>query len=399
MTDTPRAPARRIPGSSWFFPAATAYAIVVVPASVAAMLGGIDALPGLATAAGHAHEMLFGFALAVVAGNQLGPRPRRTLIALLAAWALARATFLVAPASNASIGANVLFPGLLAWHVAPRLLASAKKWRNRALPTTLVALCASAVATTLTVALAHPGASRGALDVGVALFAALLLFMGGRLIAPTVAGQIYRQGGNLDARVQPRLEGALIVVMGVAVIALCVEAFHATQASRWLAGGALVLGGVLATARLARWRLWLVRTRFDLLCLGAGYAWLALGLVLFGFAHARDAGRLPETLAIHVITIGSLGTLTLNVMSMTRLLTLRRTPPSSRLALGGTLLLAIATLARALAGYAGDTIALIVAASCWSAAYALLLALLVLARPGARAKAARDPGERAPLRA
>jgi hypothetical protein len=35
------APARRrIPGNTWFYPAATFYAIVVLPASVAAMLGG-----------------------------------------------------------------------------------------------------------------------------------------------------------------------------------------------------------------------------------------------------------------------------------------------------------------------------------------------------------------------
>ncbi|HET9730156.1 MAG TPA: NnrS family protein, partial [Acidimicrobiia bacterium] len=57
-----RPPARRVPGHRWFFPAATLYAIVVVPASIASMLGVISIAPGLASPARHAHEMLFGFA-------------------------------------------------------------------------------------------------------------------------------------------------------------------------------------------------------------------------------------------------------------------------------------------------------------------------------------------------
>ena len=391
MSDGQAAPLRRIPGSTWFFPVATAYAIVVVPASVAAMLGATAWLPGLASPAGHAHELLFGFALAVVAGNQLGPREPRTLVALLATWALARATFVAAPASAASIAANVLFPALLAWHVAPRLLASAKKWRNRALPATLVALCASAVAATLTVALQRPTLpSRAALGVAVALFALLLLFMGGRLIAPTIAGQLYRQGGNLEARVQPRIEAALIVVMAIAIAGLVVDALvpHPGAAARILAGAALAVAGVLAAIRLLRWRVWRVERRPDLWCLTAGYAWLAAGLVLFGVAHAMaDAARF-ETLAIHVITIGSLGTLTLNVMALTRLLMLRRAPADTPHAVQATILLAAATLLRIVAGVEGNAPwALYAASACWSGAYLLLFALLVSlarARPARR---------------
>ncbi|HWC45520.1 MAG TPA: hypothetical protein VG868_05335, partial [Casimicrobiaceae bacterium] len=78
-------------------------------------------------------------------------------------------------------------------------------------------------------------------------------------------------------------------------------------------------------------------------------------------------------------------------------LTLRRTPPASRLALAGTLLLGIATLSRALAGYAAAIGPLVVAAACWSGAYALLLVLFSLARQPSRAAAA--PKERTPLRA
>lgn len=215
-----------IAGHRVFFPVATVFAIVVLPASLSAMLGVTPLFPGLASPAGHAHELLFGFALAVVAGNQLGPRPMRTLVVLLASWLLARIAFIAAPTGLVSVASNVLFPALLVYHVAPRLLGSAKKWRNQALPAALLAICASAAALTLTIAWPSEQrvASRDAIAIAVALFALLLLFMGGRLIAPTVAGQIYRQGGNLEARVQPRIEGALIVAMALGVVALVVEA-------------------------------------------------------------------------------------------------------------------------------------------------------------------------------
>jgi uncharacterized protein involved in response to NO len=371
-----------IAGHRVFFPVATVFAIVVLPASLSAMLGVTPLFPGLASPAGHAHELLFGFALAVVAGNQLGPRPMRTLVVLLASWLLARIAFIAAPTGLVSVASNVLFPALLAYHVAPRLLGSAKKWRNQALPAALLAICASAAALTLTIAWPSEQrvASRDAIAIAVALFALLLLFMGGRLIAPTVAGQIYRQGGNLEARVQPRIEGALIVAMALGVVALVVEALTAQLAlPADVAGLALVVAGVLAAVRIGRWRLWRLRGRPDLLCLAAGYAWLAVGLVLFGVTHAQRAESfVAETLAIHVITIGSLGPLTLNVMAMTRLLTLRRPPASTRWPLYGTLLLAVAVVLRTLGASATRPSLLVAAALCWSAAFAMLLPVLSL---------------------
>ena len=79
-----------------------------------------------------------------------------------------------------------------------------------------------------------------------------------------------------------------------------------------------------------------------------------------------------------MVTIGSLGTLTLNVMAMTGLarardarVTLRRIPVT------GTLLLAAAVVLRLLAGRIGDLRTLLFgAALCWAVAFALLLVLL-----------------------
>ena len=198
------------------------------------MTGHIKALPGLASPAGHAHEMLFGFALAVVAGNQLGPSGIARLAGLLGFWALARATFVLAPQSIAAAAANATFAVLLAAQIAPRLLGAAKKWRNQALPLVLIGICAAAAAFHV--------APEASLELAVLLFALLMLFMGGRIIAPAVAGQFYRQGAKLDARVQPRVEAGLIVAMAIAVA----SALAGDTRFIWLTGAPTSAAGLLA---------------------------------------------------------------------------------------------------------------------------------------------------------
>jgi uncharacterized protein involved in response to NO len=365
-----------VAGNTVFFPVATAYAIFVLPASVFAMLGLTSAFPALASAAGHAHEMLFGFALAVVAGNQLGPMAMPRLALLAGLWVIARVTFLTAPQSMTAAAANIAFAALLAAHLAPRLLGAAKKLRNQALPLVLTAICVSSIAFQLAPHAGFASAGHTILTVAVLLFALLMLFMGGRLIAPTVAGQFYRQGGKLDARVQPRIEGGLLVAMAVAAAA---SVFASRPLFVTLAAAATAVAGVLSAVRLLRWRPWALRGRPDLLCLAAGYGWLAIGLLLYGAALA--AGHY-QTAALHIITVGALGTLTLNVMVMTWTLKARQDPSRARAPVWATLLIAAAALARALAslGVYDPLVLLQLAALCWSGAFALLLILLVRVR-------------------
>ena len=369
-------PSPRIAGNAVFFPVATAYAILVVPASVFAMLGLANTLPALTSAMGHAHEMLFGFALAVVAGNQLGPMPMPRLALLAGLWVLARATFLTAPQGMTAAAANIAFAALLAAHLAPRLLGAAKKLRNQALPLVLTAICASSIAFQIAPHAGFASAGHTILTVAVLLFALLMLFMGGRLIAPTVAGQFYRQGGKLDARVQPRIEGGLLVATAVAAAA---SVFASQPLFVTLAAAATAVAGVLSAVRLLRWRLWALRGRPDLLCLAAGYGWLAIGLLLYGAALA--AGRY-QTAALHVITVGALGTLTLNVMAMTWTLKARQDPSGASAPVWATILIGAAALARVAAslGVYDPLVLLQLASLGWSSAFALLLVLLVRVR-------------------
>ncbi len=367
---------RPLAGYEFFFPAATIYAIFALPESVLQIIGIASVFPGLASPAGHAYEMLFGFALAVVAGNQLGAVPIKRLALAFGLWTVSRITFLLAPHSLMAAAVNIAFLAVLATHLVPRLFKAVKKVRNQALPLVLTAICVSGIAFQVASYGGSIAAENTILTVAVLLFALLMLFMGGRILAPAVAGQFYRQGGNLDARVQPRIELALIVAMALTAAA---SAFAGESVFVALAAAAAIVAGLLAAVRLLRWRLWVLRGRPDLLCLGAGYGWLAIGLLLFGAALAADRQQIT---ALHVITVGSIGTLTLNVMAMAWAAATRQDPARDRLRVWGTILIAGSTLARVLAGFGVyDARALLLLASvCWSGAFALLLASFVRAR-------------------
>lgn len=363
----------------WFFPLAAFYGALSVPAFVLGWTGLLPALPGLRTPAGHAHELLFGYALAVVAGFLVNRASTPRLALMMALWVGARLAFLCVPGSLPAIALNVGFAGLVAATAAPRFMKAAKKWRNRLTGPLVLAICAAAAG--FQVLSFHGGDFWSYLLLGetVVLFAMLMLFFGGRLIAPAAAGAIERSGGSMEARVQPRIEGAILLAM-IGAVATGLLPLLAPLHALLLMGA-----GTLALVRLVRWRLWRCFRRIDLICLGVGYAWLGVGLILLGAARGFDLGPAPSVVT-HLITVGALGTLTTNIMARTRLLRLRIAPAERwPWLLAMTAAVSAATLARILG--AADTGGLHIAAACWSLALLLLLALLLRERSPAQSAA------------
>lgn len=146
-----------------------------------------------------------------------------------------------------------------------------------------------------------------------------------------------------------------------------------------VAAGALLFGvGVLTGLRLGRWRLRYCATRMDLLMLALGYAWLAVGLGLLGGALLFDY---PIRTALHGLTVGAMGTLTVVVMARTRLLyRFRDTNAMPSVHIAGLLVsgAAIARLASGLPPLRDDVvISLTVSAFLWSTSLLILLVALV----------------------
>lgn len=364
----PRKP--RLPfANAWFFPAAALHAALLLPVSVLGLLGLIPALPGLATPAGHAHEMLFGFALAVIAGYLLGPQPQRLTLALLGCWLVARLGSLFWPGSWIAFSATLLFAAGLAWKVLPRFVGAAKKWRNQSVAPVV---CGLALLSAVTVSGLDHGLLRLLQHEALLLLAALLFFMGGRIIAPALAGHAQNQGRRLDARVQPQLEGAVLILLALALLLAPLPWLLLQR----LAGAILIAASVLTAIRLLRWQPWHCRTRMDLLVLMIGYAWLALGLLLLGLNALIPT--LPATATLHALSVGALGSLTFAVMARTRLVQRFRDPVARRWIHPLALLISLAALARVVPPLLGwqHTGWLLLAAGCWALAYLALAVLL-----------------------
>jgi len=125
---------------------------------------------------------------------------------------------------------------------------------------------------------------------------------------------------------------------------------------------------------MARWRLWDCR-RPDLLALGAGYFWLVSGLIVQGWALWNTS---VYSGALHLITIGALGTLSITIAARVHLVNLKQADAAASFFVATPVLIALATLLRLMADYLPDyTMAgLWLATACWSAAYLLLAMLL-----------------------
>lgn len=364
---------RRQPFASlYFFPVASAYAAIALPWSVFGHFGLFITPPGLTGPLAHAHEMIFGFAMAVVAGYLLGPQSRRWMGLWLGLWLAARLTFMSWPGSFLSVAMNSCFVAVLAWRVVPRFTRSAKKWRNKMVAPLILGLClAGALFQGLSVA-GVPGPLHGLLLEAILLLSTLMFYMGGRMLAPAMAGHLHKKGRNLEARVQPRLEGTVLVVMGV-VLVLNLAPWNLPRS---LVGALLVLAAAFTLMRLLRWPARHCLDRPDLIALMIGYLWLVLGWLLIAAAMLSEL--LPLSTAVHGLTVGALGTLTLTVMARTRTQRSRREsrmPVVLYLAVG---LVSLAALARLAAGtFSAGPTPYLVAAVCWSLAFLILLGFLL----------------------
>ncbi|MDZ7824917.1 MAG: NnrS family protein [Gammaproteobacteria bacterium] len=368
-----------------FFPAAALHAALLVPWWTAGRAGLLPLPPGLETPSGHAMEMLSGFAFAVVAGYLLGPQPRRWTLALLGLWLGARVAALGWPGSPAAVATTTLFALGVAVRVVPRFAVAAKKWRNRTIApvVTLLAIVTAAGAWQPLTGLS----SRGILLAGLILLSLLMFFMGGRIIAPALAGQMKRRGDPFRARVQPRLEGTGLVALLIALF--CVLPGRA--ATDRVAAAAIGIAALATLLRVLRWRPWRCIRRPDLMVLVLGHVWLGCGLLLFAGSLATEQALGAR---IHALTIGALGTLTLAVMARTRLLLLYRDANAAPVVHLAVLLVSAAALTRMAPLLPGPAIHplpwLLASSLLWSAAFLILFAVLV--RPGPQTLTACRPG-------
>lgn len=368
----------------YWFPLAAAYAALILPLSVGGQLGWFPAPPGLLQAWGHGHEMIFGFALAVIAGYISGPMKKRDTSGWMSLWLAARLSFWLAPTHIITAGLNVLFVALLVRKLAPIFLRTAKKWRNKSVGFILIGLLVSAAAfhflqfgeDSFMPITDH--AHRMLLEA-VLLLSTLMFYMGGRIIAPAMAGHFYRNDLYMKDRVQGRFEGSILLLLLTVLVLnlnprltghlILVERINAIL---------LIVATVLGTIRILRWRPWWCRDRADLMVLLLGYCWIKVGWVFIAISF-WDAS-FSVTQALHAITVGALGTLTFTVMARARAHRVLRDPNAKPWFFIIPLMISVAAVIRLTATYWDYSLAMKLAVTLWSASFVALVVWLVWLR-------------------
>lgn len=357
-----------------FFVAAAAFAALAVPLWALRYAGLLD-LPWRADAAWHGHEMLFGYALAVVGGYLLTKPGRRTLGAVFAAWLAARlVNWMPGVPPPLAAALSLAYPAALLVFAGLPLLRATKSWRNAVFFAVIAAfLAAELLHQSAALAILADGSRRGLL-LAVDAFALLLFAMGGRVIGAASSGAVQRRGGRLDRPAQPGLERA-----GVAAL-LLMALVDLLDVAPLLAAACAALAAVIIALRLLRWRAWTLLGAPDLAVLYLGYAWLALGLALKA-AGALNAAAVPADW-LHGVAAGALGTLSVAMTARTVALRRRRPPLLPAPALAAALLVSVAAVLRLIAAFPALRLeALFASASAWSAAF-LLLAVSLAASAG-----------------
>lgn len=301
-----------------FYFLGTLYAPVLVAAWLGAWLGAWE-VPSVGTPLRlwHGHEMLFGFAAAIITGIVLTALPSWAgteeiqggrLGVLVVLWLAGRIAFWAAPWLPPLAPAAVdllLFPAAFLM-VAPQLARASNRLYLLLLPI-LLALAASNAVYHYGILAAHTHLA--GLGLRGALYAIIVLYvLKGGVLAPVFTGNALREKGRGEqAPFNLELE-----MLAVGVVLLLAALDLAGAPSRWIGLAALACALVHAF-RTARWKGWRLPDVPLVFVMHLGFAWLVFAFFLK--AVAELTGLVPETAWVHAFTVGSLGLMMLGLMT------------------------------------------------------------------------------------
>src|SRR5487761_1921098 len=350
-----------------FFLVASAFASLSI-ALWAAQYAGWLRQPYLEGPMWHAHEMIFGFALAVIAGflltavrNWTGrPTPSGgTLIALVGLWIAGR-VLLVTPYAVAAAAVDTLFPVAVAVGIGVPLLRSGNR-RNYPFIGLLLAMAALDLTEHLSrlgvIALPERYAVQGALDIVLVI----MTVMGGRVIP------MFTSNGVRDSA--PRRNAIIERLAPASAVALLVADLLQAPPSALIA--VLALGALVQGLRAWLWRPWQTLRVPLVWVLHAGYLWIPVYLALRALA---EAGALPMPIATHALTAGAIGMLTIGMMTRTARGHSGRPLAADRHEVAAYSLVGAAAFTRVVVPLVAMSLyreAVIASACMWSAAYAI----------------------------
>lgn len=352
-----------------FYLGAALLAALIVPLWVAVFLGAITWAPTQTPLLWHAHEMLFGFAIAVIVGFLMTAGKTWTGLAtprgpalgfLILLWLSARVASLVAPYAVFAVLDLALLP--IVGLIFLRLLMRSKNWRN--VPLALILLLLSLVNLTF-----HLSAT-GAIDLAPmnSLYAGLGFIV---MIECVMAGRVvpFFTATALNIKIEPLvwLERSALAATALG-LALWVTGWHSG-----LAAAALALASTLNLGRQLRWHPLATLGRPIVWILHFSYLWLSLGLALLAVAQL---GWITTSLGVHALAVGATGGLIIGMMTRTSRGHTGRPLQVGSLETAAYLLIMLAAVLRVLLPMlmpAWYSYALMTSAAAWSAAFLIFM--------------------------
>ncbi|MBF4554736.1 MULTISPECIES: NnrS family protein [Pseudomonas] len=357
-----------------FFLAGSFFAMLAIPLWVATWTG---IWPGFQPTGGwlswHRHEMLFGFAMAIVAGflltagqtwtGQPGVSGKKLMV-LAGVWLLARLGWLFGLPLALMIPLDLMFLfGLTGLMV--RMLWVVRQKRNYPIIAVLTLMISANVMVLCGIALSDDGLQRQGTLAGLWLVATLMSIIGGRVIP-----FFTQRGLGHTTAVKPLgwLDVALLV--GSGLIAVFYAAGVALQQNLLL--GVLFLAIAAGhLLRLVRWHdaaIWRVPLLWSL---HLAMLWLvvaAAGLALWNFGLLDSSSP-----SLHALSVGSMSGL---ILAMIARVTLGHTGRSLALPsgiIGAFVLLNLGAASRVFLSGQWPIMGLWLAAICWAVAFALYI--------------------------
>lgn len=339
-----------------FYLGGTLFGAIAVPLWLGAWYHGYlpPSLPGLFW---HAHEMVFGFASAIIVGflftaarNWTGlPLPSGLPLALVfGLWVAARLGmyFAYSPAS-AALDTLVL---LAVAGVLGARFVRARSWCSIPLLGVLLALGVTNGVFHASI-LGWVGlAPLAVAEVGLLLVVLIQMIVGGRVVPGFTATAI-------PGVWQVRSRWLHVVCFVLTALALASDA--AMLGPAWT-GALSCLAGLAVAVQAAGWNPLAARGRPMVLVLHVSYAWIPLGLVLLGMS---SLGVVPRSAAMHALAVGSMGGLIISMITRTALGHSGRPVRAGKLELVMFVLVHVAATARVIA-------ALVPVAYLWGLAFA-----------------------------
>lgn len=372
-----------------FFFFAGLFAVLSIGAWLSVYAGYSDLALSMSATTWHAHEMLYGYTLAAVAGFFLTVVPNWTrakaqkgpvLMVLVGLWLLGR----VLVWGQGSVPYGLVMAGDMAFAIAllavvARPLLDPQYRRQFVFVPILLCMIVGNAWVHLDVFgvswLGIDWGRRGEM-LGLDAIIVLIAVMGGRVTPSFTSSAIGHANPNVKVRQSPKLDRFVMIATWAVLV---VDVLWPEQ---WLGGLVALVAAGLHGVRLAGWQGLKTLANPILWVLHLGYLWLVVGLAVKGLA---DFGLLAQADALHALTIGAIGTMTLAIMTRAALGHTGRTIAAKPVIVAAYGLVSLAAVLRVAVGLWPDhTLVLTMAAGvAWVLAFAAFFVVYapILARP------------------